>query len=202
MIVNESNTIENQNINNVLENYQNNQNNSNDNNKVPSTLLVARAMQNHESFLPMKVLFDSGGSSTMIHARCLPVGAAPSLLPKKSKFQTIAGAFDSSREVFLEDVVFPEFDKTKRVSGLKAFVFDADCNYDMILGRDILHKIGLTLDFENKQMKWMENIVPMKTYNFWQSPLSYFWALDDDDDGEENIESFVATQILDAKYEK
>ena len=94
-------------------------------------------MQNHESFLPLKVLFDSGGSNTMIHACCLPVGAIPSLLPKKSKFKTIAGTFDSSREVLLEDVVFLEFHKTKRISGAKAFVFNANCNYDMILGRDI-----------------------------------------------------------------
>ena len=36
----------------------------------------------------------------------------------------------------------------------------------------------------------------------WQSPLSYFWALEDDDDGEENIESFHSTKILDVKYEK
>ena len=96
MIMNDSNTIANKYINNVLENYHNNQNDSNNDNKIPSTLVVARAMQNHESFLPMKVLFDSGGSSTMIHACCLPVGAVPSLLPKKSKFQTIAGALDSS----------------------------------------------------------------------------------------------------------
>ena len=43
----------------------------------------------------------------------------------------------------------------------------------------------------------------MKTHNFWQSPLSYFWAPDnDDDDGEDNIKSFAATKILDAKFEK
>ena len=114
-------------------------------------MLVARAIQNHESFLPLKVLFDSGGSSTMIHARCLPVGAVPPLLSKTSKFPTITGAFDSSQEVFFEDIVFPEYDKTKRISGTRAYVFDADCNYDMISCRNILHKIGLTLDLKKNK---------------------------------------------------
>ena len=45
--MNDSNKIENQNTNNLLENYQNDHNNPNDNNKIPSTLLVARAIQNH-----------------------------------------------------------------------------------------------------------------------------------------------------------
>ena len=42
----------------------------------------------------------------------------------------------------------------------------------------------------------------MKTNNFWNTPLSYFWALDNDDESSENIESFATTKILDAKYEK
>ena len=32
--------------------------------------------------------------------------------------------------------------------------------------------------------------------------MSYFWALDDDDNEKENIDSFAATEILDATYEK
>ena len=58
------------------------------------------------------------------------------------------------------------------------------------------------MDFENKKMKWMDSVVATKTHNFWQSPLLYFWDLDNDDDGEDNIESFATTKILDAKYEK
>ena len=153
MIMNDCDESKNASIKNTLENYQFEQNNSHLDNKVPSTLLVARAIQNHESLLPLKMSFDSGSSHTMIQARCLPVRATPSLLPKLSKFHTVAGAFDSSREVFLEDVVFPEFDKTKRLSGIPAFVFDSDCNYGMIVGRDVLHKIGLTLCFYTKEMK-------------------------------------------------
>ena len=185
----------------TLENYQTEQDNLEIDNKIPSTLLVCRKIQNQESMVPFKILFDTGGSSTMIHERCLPVGATPSLLPNHMKFQTVAGILSSTRSVYLEDVTLPEFDKTKRINGTSAYVFNSPCNYDMIVGRDILNKIGLSMCFDTKTMKWLESIIPMKTHTFWQTPLSYFWAFDDDGE-EETLESLAATQILDAKYEK
>ena len=109
---------------------------------------------NRESLTPFKILFDSGGSRTMIHSRCLSPGATSLLLHNGStKFQTVVGLLDSNRQVFLENIMFPEFDKTKRISGATAFVFDTECKYDMILGRDILHKIGLSICFEKKEMR-------------------------------------------------
>ena len=70
---------------NTLENYQNENKNENKNeidfakidNKISSSLFVYRKVQNKESTIPMTVLFDSGGSSTMIHERCLPPGVVP-----------------------------------------------------------------------------------------------------------------------------
>ena len=43
----------------------------------------------------------------------------------------------------------------------------------MTLERDLLHKIGLNIDFENKVIKWIDSIVPMKIDDFWTSHLSY-----------------------------
>ena len=188
------NTFENYHIENKLE----------PENKIPSTLLVCRAIQNQESLTPFKILFDSGGSHTMIHARCLPPGATPSLLQDgPTKFQTIAGPLNSNRQVFLDNIMFPEFDKTKRISGAIANVFDSECKYDLIVGRDLLHKIGLSICFEKKEMRWIDSVVPMKTPSFWNSPLSYFWALDEEEEDElDDAECFGTTKILDAKYEK
>ena len=59
----------------TLENYQTEHDNMEIDNKIPSTLLVCRKIQNQESFVPMKILFDTGGSNNMIHERCLPLGA-------------------------------------------------------------------------------------------------------------------------------
>ena len=76
----------------TLENYQTEQNNLEVDNKIPSTLLVCRKIQNQESLAPMKILLDTGGSNTMIYERCLPLGATLSLLPNGNmEFQTLAG---------------------------------------------------------------------------------------------------------------
>ena len=113
----------------------------------------------------------------MIHSRCLLPGATPSLLPSgTTKFQTVAGLLDSNRQVFLDSIMFPEFDKTKRISGVTANVFDSEYKYDMITGRDLLHKIGVSIYFA-KKMRWIDSVVPMKTPSFWNTPLSYFWAI-------------------------
>ena len=48
-------------------------------------------------------------------------------------------------------MLLPEFDKTKRINGSEVFVFDSPCRYNIILGQDILHKIGLNLDFSEKK---------------------------------------------------
>ena len=148
-------------------------------------------------------MFDSGGSHTMTHSRCLPPGATPSLLQHgTTNFQTVAGLLASNRQVFLSDIKFPEFDKTKRISGATAHVFDSECKYDMIIGRDFLHKIGLNICFEKKEMRWLDSVVPMKTPSFWNTPLSYFWALDVEEEETDDFDCFATTKILDAKYEK
>jgi hypothetical protein len=41
---------------------------------VPSTLMVVRMIQNRESGKLLRVLFDSGGSHTVINRRVLPIG--------------------------------------------------------------------------------------------------------------------------------
>ena len=69
----------------------------------------------------------------------------------------------------------------------------------MIVDRDILNNIGLTLCFAEKTMQWMDSIVLMKTDDFWNTPLLYYWALDDNDD---EFDFFATTKIMDAKYEK
>ena len=47
---------------------------------IPSSLLMCESINNHESRRLFKVLFDSGGSHTFIHSRCLPLGANPTIL--------------------------------------------------------------------------------------------------------------------------
>jgi hypothetical protein len=116
---------------------------------VPVTLLAAHTIQSQESRRILRAMLDSGGSHTMISSRMLPKGATPSLETGRT-FKTIAGKFFSGRLVSLSDIVMPEFDKTRKIDGIKAFVFDEPCVYDIILGRDFLHKTGIDVLFSRE----------------------------------------------------
>ena len=65
--------------------------------------------------------------------------------------------------VKLNDIVLPEFDKTKIVDKLDAHVFDSPCAYDVILGRDFLCRVGLSLNFENGYIEWMGQRIQMRS---------------------------------------
>ena len=133
---------------NTLENYQIEKATLDMDNKIPSTLVVCRTIQNQELLTPFKNLFNSEGSHSMIHSRCLPPEATPSLLQNEpTKFQTVAELLDSNRQVFMDNIMFPEFDKTKHVSGATTFVFDTECKYDMIPGLRKKKCAGLIASF-------------------------------------------------------
>eukprot|EP00957_Ditylum_brightwellii_P046210 3506478-Ditylum_brightwellii.AAC.2 len=82
---------------------------------IPIILLLVREIRFSESRRLLKVLLDSGGDHTMIHACALP----PDVIPPKSsggtrRVQTLAGVLGTSREVSIKDILLPEFDKTKQ----------------------------------------------------------------------------------------
>ena len=58
---------------------------------VPSTLMVCQSVQQMESKRLMRVLLDSGGSYSLIHARMLPKGANPVVLSGTRNVKTIMG---------------------------------------------------------------------------------------------------------------
>lgn len=90
----------------------------------------------------------------MINANRLPISATPTLLPSDpQQMQTVARSVSINRYVTLDEITLPEFDKAKKISGNIALVFDPPCNYDMILGRDLLQKIGLRLNFATNTME-------------------------------------------------
>ena len=109
-------------------------------NDIPSSLLTCSTIQNHESTRLMKVLMDSGGTHTMIHSRCLPVGAVPTLMNGTRLINTIAGTIPANRTVHLQNITLPEFDKSRKIDGVTAHVFDSDSQWDIIVGRDLLQK--------------------------------------------------------------
>ena len=78
--------------------------------------------------------------------------------------QTLAGTFTSNQEVQLEQVMLPEFFKTRKLDHVNAKIFDTQCCYDMILGRDLLNDLGLILEFKNESMEWDQAQIAMRSY--------------------------------------
>ena len=154
---------------------------------VPSTILMARTIQKQPSKQLFKVLLDGGSDYNFIHQRCLPPGSSPQVRNKIKRARTLAGELDSSREVWLSDVVLPEFTKSKTITGVQANVFQADCSYDMILGRAFLLNVGIDTSFSSRKIIWDGVELDMKPKNFWNNPTNVFLALEAETNDETSL---------------
>ncbi|MFM7530879.1 MAG: retropepsin-like aspartic protease [Nodosilinea sp.] len=130
--------------------------------KLPASFLVARLIGDKHSQRMLRVLFDSGGSCTWISSRALPRGCIPDVLDKPTNSMTLAGAVSTNQFVVMHEISLPEFDRNKKIDKHGAFVFDGPCNYDLILGRDFLERIGFKLDFDQLKMRWINKEIDMK----------------------------------------
>lgn len=170
----------------------------------PTSLMVCKKIGGLESGKPLRVLFDSGGSNTMVNARALPKGAKVKTLPNAKACTTVAGTFNANKTCQLRDFILPEFNRNRRHYGVTATVFDSPtCPHDVIIGRDLLHDLGIVLDFSNRYIKWRENVVSFKHFEHWKNHTNWALAFDQgivdilDDDDHNCQDAF----ILDAKYE-
>ena len=114
----------------------------------------------------LRVLFDSGGSLSLIHERVMPQGI--SLSDETSQLiHTIAVTYSShASSVMLYDLILPDFIQSVQIFQQKCQVFNGLCTFDVILGRDFLRQVGLTIDFVNNTMSCMDMIVPMHPLTF------------------------------------
>ena len=77
--------------------------------------------------------------------------------------QTMARTF-SNQQVRLEGVVFPEFFRMQRLDNIEVRIFNSNCCYDMIIGRDVLNTLGISMDFVKKEMTLDKTVVPMRSF--------------------------------------
>jgi transposase InsO family protein len=165
------------------------------NTAAPMSFIVAKTINGKTSMRLLRALFDSGGSATMIHERCLPKGCQPTVLTNYVTSNTIAGNFTSEKCVHMQEITLPEFDRNKRIDQQGAFVFTGDCAYDVILGRDFLMNAGIDIRFADNKIVWMNLSIDMKHVdgkNSIQAGQDYIDDIDQDN---------FATTLLDAKYD-
>jgi len=89
----------------------------------------------------------------------------------------------------------------------KAFVFEGDCTYDVILGSDFLAKVGMNLKYDNGTIEWLGRSISMrapsdKNEDYIAILDDYLQQMKEEFFGEDWLDSYLSVSILDAKYEK
>jgi hypothetical protein len=96
--------------------------------------MSCKLIQKKANDKPLRVLFDSGSDRTMINRRALPKKTQCTTVPG-TKVLGIHGVEVHRHEVMLEEIMFPEFTSSLRVSGpIRAMVYyNNDSLYDVII---------------------------------------------------------------------
>jgi hypothetical protein len=94
----------------------------------------------------LRVLLDSGCGATLINQSL--VGNLKTKKDKTTKWITKAGNFSTSHKCKVA-FTLPAFHQHREISW-NCYVDDSDpetCRYDMIIGRDLMHEIGMDILF-------------------------------------------------------
>jgi hypothetical protein len=74
---------------------------------------------------------------------------------KPEKWSTKAGSFKTKRSCDIK-FTLPGFHEHRKIT-CTVYVDESNheiCNYDMIIGRDILHSLGINLLFDTAEISW------------------------------------------------
>ena len=80
-------------------------------NLTPVTIVVIDTIGTVRSRRLLKILLDSGFTTTLINKRCLPRKCQPCLISQSRMVNTLAGSYQSSAMVVMHNSRLPELDK-------------------------------------------------------------------------------------------
>jgi hypothetical protein len=113
--------------------------------------------------VPMRALLDTGTTATIILREFVGKGRSRTNTKKRTKWKTIGGTFTTNYESLL-DFKFPEI-STSKVVTWQAHVDDKtpskEAAYDMIMGMDLMTFIGITVDCEQRCIRWGGTEIPL-----------------------------------------
>jgi hypothetical protein len=101
----------------------------------------------------LRVLFDSGWGATLINNKF--VRHWEKTESKSTKWSTKGGSFKSKRKCDIE-FTLPASHENRTIN-CNACVDEShheSSNYDMIIGRDLLHSLGINLLFDTAEISW------------------------------------------------
>ena len=168
-------------------------------------VMVVKDIQGKACSRLLRVLFDSGGSQSMIHRRVLPRGSRINTESDRKLMRTLAGTYAPLGTADMHGMRLPAFDKNRVIDQHTFHVFDADCRYDVILGGDFLEKIGMNLLYKSLEIEWYGNTIPMETLHkpsLLANHIEMYLSQMEVDELGIDIDSYLTVPIKDAKYEK
>ncbi len=159
---------------------------------VPIVFGILKTRQETQPVATIKILLDSGASSTLIRENWAKNLSTIQSTP--TNWTTTAGTFKTTEQVQVQ-LILPELHEGKTIC-CNALVANALGIYDLIIGRDLLSELGFMLNFKTQTVEWDEIEIPMKREN--STPERSFHIKDSDaiDSATERIKG-----ILEAKYE-
>jgi hypothetical protein len=92
---------------------------------TPVTIMVVDTISLVKSRIWLKVLLDSGSTTTMINRKCLPRNCHACKISNSRKINTLVVSYTSSEMVVLCNLKLQELDKNRNVDQQKALIFDA-----------------------------------------------------------------------------
>ena len=111
------------------------------------------------------------------------------------EWTTMAGTFKTTHLAEIK-LKLPELSDTAEIS-VKCHVTKQKSKYDLILGREILRELGITLKFNNNTINWNDTSIPMKPID--NSTRTHF-AISNSKRVASEMKRIK--KILDAHYEK
>jgi hypothetical protein len=116
---------------------------------VPSSLLVAKAINGKPHCDCSRYFFDSGGTKTC-SIDDVPCGSNAISIRHSRTGTTAAGSLPTT-EFGWKIAYFQNFSRSKKTECTYCIRCTSKCKYDVILGRDYLHQLGIDTHFSTKK---------------------------------------------------
>ena len=173
------------------------------NNLTPVTTAFINTRLGKSRFNKIRILLDSGSSGSIILEKY--VRKLRMKNDHKTVWDTKGGTFRTSKKC-KTTFILNEFFQNKAIEwNLHVDSTPGPHRYDMILGRDVMSELGITLDFKDQTMTWDDSTVNMKdpdTLSDLLDPVNDFYWNEDLNETEALQEASARLKkILDAKYE-
>ena len=127
-----------------------------------STEVVGQFCDSRRNVFPMRVLFDTGSTSTIVLRKF-----AKNILPQTIKtvqWNTMDGQFNTKRKAPI-NVKLPEFSTNKTITWIAHVDETTSQNkamFDLIIGLDLMEALGIDMSFKENTITWDDVTIPMK----------------------------------------